>query len=112
MGVTGVALGTLIANVAECAIVLPYGMRKHEVSMRTALHRMFVPAALPLLPTLFVLFGLREFMDSGSLLGVTGIAVVAIATYAAVFIAIVGDAPERRALQRLVASSRASRRRV
>jgi O-antigen/teichoic acid export membrane protein len=111
MGVTGVALGTLIANVCECAVMLPYGMRQHDVSLRVALRRMVVPAALPLLPALLVLFGLRELVDPDSLLEVLGISALAIAINAAAFIAIVGDGPERRALQRFVAAARGRRRR-
>jgi O-antigen/teichoic acid export membrane protein len=111
LGVIGVALGTLIANVVECAIMLPYGMRQHGVTTRTALHRVLVPAAVPLLPTLAVLLGSRHFLDPGSLLAVAGISAVAIAIYAAVYIALVGEGPERRALRLLLVSTRGRRRR-
>jgi O-antigen/teichoic acid export membrane protein len=111
MGVTGVALGTLIANVVECAIMLPYGMRRHDVSMGVALRRVFAAPALALIPTVLVLFGLRELLDPGSLVAVAGIAAIATAAYTAVFIAIMGDGPERRALAGLAASTRALRRR-
>jgi O-antigen/teichoic acid export membrane protein len=57
-GVTGVALGTLVATAAEAVVALPYAWAVLGVRRKQVLSRTFAPVLLPLLPAFAVLYGL------------------------------------------------------
>ncbi|MBP7693801.1 MAG: oligosaccharide flippase family protein, partial [Anaerolineales bacterium] len=77
-GVMGVALGTLIPNALEAfGLIMPYAMRLHGVTARTAVAEIFWPALAPAVPMAVVVVGLREWLQPANyftllLVGLTG----------------------------------------
>ncbi len=71
LGLAGVALGTLIPTTIESVcFVLPYVMRVNGISIRTVLTEIYLPALLPVAPTVIVLYGLREIAQPVSLIAI------------------------------------------
>ncbi len=71
LGLAGVALGTLIPTTIESLFfVLPYVMRVNQISLRTVLAEIYMPALLPALPMAIVLFGLREIAQPVSIIAI------------------------------------------
>ncbi len=73
LGITGVALGTLVPTVIEGLVIMPYSMRLLRVSWGTVLRDAWIPALVPTIPAVAVLYALQSAMqpDSWILLGVT-----------------------------------------
>jgi len=69
-GALGVALGTLIAAASRVVVSVPYLARIHGVGARTCLGSILIPAGLPALPTMAMLFLLRETLNPSSVLTV------------------------------------------
>ena len=70
-GLAGVALGTLIpATIESLFFVLPYVMRVNRISFRTVLKEIYLPALLPAVPMVIVLYGLREIAHPASLIAI------------------------------------------
>jgi O-antigen/teichoic acid export membrane protein len=101
-GVLGVALGTLIPTTVVClGAVVPYALRVLGISTRQMLRHAYLPALLPAVPTLVVLYALREaFQPQGwfALLLVGGLGLL---TYAAAYLSGRSSAMERRLARQL-----------
>jgi O-antigen/teichoic acid export membrane protein len=112
-GLTGAALAVLIATSGESlGVAVPYSMRITGADPRTLLHSSIIPAFLPAIPSLAVLFALRELLQPESLVTVLGVASIGGATYAAVYLALDATAAEREPLRALaVRADRSLRRR-
>jgi O-antigen/teichoic acid export membrane protein len=101
MGVTGVALGTLIATAVEAFVVMPWALSAFSVSARTAVMEVFVPAIAPAVPMVLVLLALRELSDPSSLVAVGLVGALGALVYAAGYLAFRVSARERHAVLRL-----------
>jgi O-antigen/teichoic acid export membrane protein len=60
VGITGVALGTLIPAVLEGMVIIPYAMRLLGVSWLRLVRDAWIPALLPVAPTVAVLYALQS----------------------------------------------------
>jgi O-antigen/teichoic acid export membrane protein len=97
LGVTGVALGTLIPTIIECfGLIMPYTLRTLGVSWREAIGEIFVPALAPLAPMLLVLYALREVAAPASLLALLAVAALGCAVYVAGYLSIAARPFERQ----------------
>jgi O-antigen/teichoic acid export membrane protein len=68
LGLAGVALGTLIPYFFESFFfVFPYALRVIGVSVRTVFFNIVLPAVVPAIPALLLLFYLRSALDLNSL---------------------------------------------
>jgi O-antigen/teichoic acid export membrane protein len=100
LGVTGVAIGTLIPTIIECfGLIMPYTLRTLRVSWREAIAEIFVPALAPLAPMVMVLYALRELVAPASLVALLAITLAGLVVYAAGYITI-GARPFERELYR------------
>ena len=87
LGVIGVALGTLIPSALETGLfVLPYALHTIKVSISTWLRRIFLPAALPALPTTLLLYYLHRTSSFHSLLDLCLISIMACVVYTLLFL--------------------------
>jgi O-antigen/teichoic acid export membrane protein len=100
IGVTGVALATLIAAALEAAVVVPFAMRHYKVPARTMLAEALAPGLLPAVPAVLALFGLRAALDPTSLVAVIGVGAIGGLVYAAGYLSFSASADERLALRR------------
>ena len=62
-----------------------------------------LPAFVPAIPALAVLYGLRELLQPESLIMIAGVGAVGAAVYAAVYLTLPATAPEREPLRAVVA---------
>lgn len=71
LGLTGVALGTLIPTTAFCLLfVTPYYLRILDVSPQELISRGYLPALAPAIPAIVVAYALRELLAPQSLAAV------------------------------------------
>jgi O-antigen/teichoic acid export membrane protein len=99
-GLTGVAIGTLLPTAVEYfAIVLPYSLRATGIRTREAIAEIFLPALLPVIPTMLVLYALRIAVEPASILSIAAVAIVASCIYAITFLSIGGNRNERQWLK-------------
>jgi O-antigen/teichoic acid export membrane protein len=101
IGVTGVALGTLIAGSLEALVVLPFGMRHFRVPARTMLSQALAPGLLPAVPAVVALLGLRAALAPASLPAVVGVGAIGGLVYAAGYLSFSATADERLALRQI-----------
>jgi O-antigen/teichoic acid export membrane protein len=101
MGVTGVALGTLIAGTLEAIVVLAFGMRHFRVPARAMLSQALAPALLPAVPAVIALFVLRETLAPSSLPAVVGVGAIGGLVYTAGYLSFSATADERLALRQV-----------
>jgi O-antigen/teichoic acid export membrane protein len=97
LGVTGVALGTLIPCAFEAlVVVLPYTMRALGVDLRTAARLIILPVLLPAVPTAVALIVVRRLVRLASWpqLGIG--AVCGMALYAGLYLTLGATAAERQ----------------
>jgi O-antigen/teichoic acid export membrane protein len=111
MGVAGVALGTLIATGLEAAMVLPYAMRRYEVTAGTFLRSVMMPALLPAAPSVAVLVLLRATIEPTAFPAIILVGAVGGLVYVACYLSFPASAQERLALGRLLAQTRELSRR-
>jgi O-antigen/teichoic acid export membrane protein len=97
LGVTGVALGTLIPCAFEAlVVVLPYTMRALGVDLRTAARLIILPVLLPAVPTAVALIVVRRLVRLASWPQL-GIGVVCgMALYAGLYLTLGATAAERQ----------------
>ena len=100
LGVTGVALGTLIATGLEALIVVPYAMWRHDVRVSSLIREALAPALLPALPAAVTFVALRGAVHPSSLLAITAVGAVGGLAYAAGYLAFPASADERRMVWR------------
>ncbi len=101
IGVTGVALGTLIAAGLEALVVLPFTMRRYAIEPRTMLSEALAPGLLPAVPTVLALFVLRAALAPSSLVTVVGVGAIGGLIYAVGYLSFSASAEERLVLRRL-----------
>ncbi len=103
LGVKGVALGTLVGTALEVfVLVAPYAMRTIGLAGRDVLREVVVPAFVPVVPTLAVLYGLRSWLEPSSLLSVLVVGAVGGIVYVAVYVVLCARPEEREALRRFM----------
>jgi O-antigen/teichoic acid export membrane protein len=112
IGVTGVALGTLIATTVEAAIITPYMFRLNAISFPTALREVYVPALVPVIPAAAAIVALRRVVAPTSWVALGLLAVVGGTVYAAGYLTSRPCALEREALGRAVRHFASSRKPV
>jgi O-antigen/teichoic acid export membrane protein len=96
LGLTGVALGTLIPAAFEAlAFTHPYTMRIIGVSWGDALRRAFLPALLPALPMSALLIALGRATEAPSLLATLATACAGLLVYGVGYLAFGASAAER-----------------
>ena len=106
LGLTGVALGTLIPTVAECVLfVLPYTLHVIGVPLREALTDIWLPAALPAIPTVLVLILLGEVMPPTSLLHVILEAGIGLLVYVVGYLSLGANQVERQTSRQVIGSA-------
>jgi O-antigen/teichoic acid export membrane protein len=82
MGLTGVALGTLIPTTIVCiGLVAPYAMRVIEVNVQEMASSVIVPAVLPAIPMIIALLVLREIIEPASLVTLSLVAGIGVLPY-------------------------------
>ena len=96
IGVTGVALGTLIPTVIEAlAVVMPYTMRVLMVTPQTVVIRVWLPTLAPAALSAAVLLSLRTIFDLTSLLALLVASAFGVLVYFGSYFAFRVTAPER-----------------
>jgi hypothetical protein len=101
MGVTGVALATLVATGLQALVVVPFAMRHFGVRARTMLSEALVPGLLPAVPAVLALFVLRAALAPSSLVAVVAVGAIGGLVYAAGYLSFSASADERLALRRV-----------
>jgi O-antigen/teichoic acid export membrane protein len=105
VGVTGVALGSLIPNiVVDLGLVLPYALRVIGVRPSQALREMLLPALAPLLPAALVLFLLRQVVGTASWPALIVISGATCVTYAAGYLIAGASRMERDAYREVLSN--------
>ena len=103
LGLTGVALGTLIPTSIECiGFVLPYAMRTIDIRITDAFKEIFLPAFLPALPMAIMLYGVQKILMPSSLLSIMVVAGIGLLVYAVGYLS-VGACEAERATCRSIA---------
>lgn len=107
LGLTGVALGTLIPATAESLIfVLPYTWRVMGLGLREALSDIFLPAFLPAAPLLIVLYAVQSLIAPSSLLSLAVVASLAFIVYLLTYLSLKVNTVERKTYRSLASSAR------
>jgi O-antigen/teichoic acid export membrane protein len=105
-GVTGVALGTLIPTTVGClGFVLPYSMRVIGVSRIQVVREIFLPALLPVIPTVIVLYFLQDVIEPSSLLSIMVVAGIGLFVYVIGYLKFGASEIERQTCRNLVRST-------
>ena len=82
LGLTGVALGTLIPNVMVVfGLVLPYAMRLMSINLTDACTQIALPAILPALPMVLVIYCAKQVIGINSLISLVLVTVIATFVY-------------------------------
>lgn len=106
LGVTGVALGTLIpTTVVGLGLVLPYAMRTIGVSSAEMLAQIIAPALLPAVPMAAILYTLVRIVQPASLLVIAAVAAAGLIVYASAYLSIRTNALERQVCWSLATST-------
>lgn len=106
LGLTGVALGTLIPTSIEALCFLfPYTMRVLELPPRETVRSILWPALAPAVPMILVLHALRPLASAPSLAGLAGLAALGCLVYLAAYVSLGASAAERRTYRRLVGAA-------
>jgi O-antigen/teichoic acid export membrane protein len=95
-GLTGVALGTLIPNLIEFAILLPFAMKVIGVRPGEALKEIFLPALIPALLMVTVLYAMQRAVAPSSILSVGLISGTGTLAYIAGYLSLGANAVERQ----------------
>jgi hypothetical protein len=100
-GLTGVALGALIALVVmSLGFFVPYIMRVMNVSAGELVMGALIPATVPIVPMSIVTSISKELRDMASLLSLVSVTVIAISIYLIMYLALGASNIERHALRR------------
>jgi O-antigen/teichoic acid export membrane protein len=101
VGVVGVALGTLVASAAEAALVIPFGLRRYNVSASAFARHVLAPALLPSVPALAVLLGIRASLHPSTIVGIVSAGLLGAVVYAIGYLAFSAGPRERTAVRQL-----------
>jgi O-antigen/teichoic acid export membrane protein len=97
LGLTGVALGTLIPTTAEFAVVMPYAARVIGVTLGDSLRRIVAPAVIPTIATAGSLFAIQRIAEPQTLLPLVATAAIGIGVFAVTYF-VTGASRAERAL--------------
>lgn len=107
LGVTGVAIGTLIPATAEAlGLVLPYALRAIGVNLSDFVRQAVLRALLPAIPTAILLLVLRESMEPSSIGGLVTVVGIGLLAYVAAYLRFGASPVERETLRDLAADTR------
>jgi O-antigen/teichoic acid export membrane protein len=95
MGITGVALGTLVPAVLEGMVVIPFSMRLLGVSWFRLLRDAWIPALVPVAPAVAVLYALQSALQPQNWIVLGLIAATGGLVYLAVYFLFRATASER-----------------
>jgi O-antigen/teichoic acid export membrane protein len=96
LGLTGVALGTLIPTTIICiGFVTPYAMRVIGVSVQEMYAKVLLPSLLPVIPMGIVMIVLQEIIKPASILLMLVVAAAASAVYLAAYLSLGANEFER-----------------
>lgn len=96
LGLTGVALGTVIPIALEYfCVILPFSLYVTGVRFKEVVSEVFVPALLPAVPMLLVLYGLRMSFAPVSLPAILAVSVAGLFTYVVTYLALARDVERR-----------------
>ena len=102
LGLTGVALGTLIPTTVFClAFVTPYYLRVMDVSPRELISRAYLPALGPAIPAIVVAYILRELLAPQTVASVCLVAGSASLVFAVGYLTLKVNEFERRTCRNL-----------
>jgi O-antigen/teichoic acid export membrane protein len=105
MGLTGVALGTLIPTSIVClGIILPYSMRVIGVGLREFIADILAPVLLPALPMVAVVFILKTLLGVNSLIGLLAVMAASMLVYAVAYLIMAAGTPERQVFHNTTSS--------
>jgi len=97
LGLTGVALGTLFPTTVAClGIVLPYSMRVIGVSKAQVIKEIFLPAMLPVIPTVIVLYVIQHAIEPSSLFSIMVVAGSGVLAYMVGYLGVGANEIERQ----------------
>jgi len=97
LGVTGVAIGTLIPTTAVCfGFVLPYAMRTLGVSMQQVVAEVVWPAVQPAIPSVALLWVLRQLLQPTPIVTILLMSMVMLCVYATLYLTMSATGLERR----------------
>jgi O-antigen/teichoic acid export membrane protein len=100
LGITGVALGTLVATAAEMLFfVFPFALRIADVDARSAVRLVLVPTLVPAVPAIAALYAMREALAPRSLVSVALIGFAGGLVYLAAYLAFEASRPERETVR-------------
>lgn len=102
LGLTGVALGTLIPAALESFVLVgPYILRTVGIDAMSVIRRAILPASLPLLPMAILVTALGRALQPVSLVSVVVVSAAGLAVYLLAYL-LVGASPAERQLMRSV----------
>jgi len=105
-GLTGVALGTLFPTTVVClGLVLPYSMRVIGVNATEALKEIFLPALLPAVPMMIILYILQLLVEPLSLLSIMVVASVGVLVYTIGYLSVGASEIERQTCRSVALST-------
>jgi O-antigen/teichoic acid export membrane protein len=102
LGLKGVALGTLLpTTIASLGVVLPYAMRTLGVGAGSVAKEIVLPAVLPAIPAILVLYLLRSFTPMG-FWPVAGCGLTGVIVYAVTYVCVGASKKEQETYRALV----------
>jgi O-antigen/teichoic acid export membrane protein len=105
IGIIGAAIGTLVPALLECFLVLPLTLRVVGVPAKTLIQQAFLPAMLPVVPTVVVLVGLQQVVNLASWPLLIGASALGVAVYAGGYLLIGAEPMERQSYKLILANS-------
>lgn len=102
LGLTGVALGTLIPTSIECLLfVMPYALRVLGISWRGAFREIVLPSVLPALPAVFTILLLQRIVLASGWASLALIAVTSFLVYVSIYFTLGANAIEKQAYRQI-----------
>jgi len=102
LGLNGVALGTLIpTTIASVGVMLPYAMRTLGVDGGTVAKEIVLPALLPAIPAVLVVYLLRWSFDSIGFWSLAGCGVTGVIVYAVTYVSVGASRTEQQTYRAL-----------
>jgi O-antigen/teichoic acid export membrane protein len=103
VGVSGVAIATLVATSLEAAIVLPFAARILGVRLGQVVTQIVLPGAIPLIPMVAVLVLIRDTVAPSTIVTIALSALAGALVYIACYLAQPATGSERALARRIVA---------
>lgn len=103
LGLTGVALGTLVPGAVACfGLILPYAMRVIGVTKTQLIKEVLLPAFVPGFPTIIVLYVLQQAIEPSSLLSIMSVGAIGAFVYLTAYLNMGSSKIERQTYRNLV----------